>query len=108
MIIKINLNTLNSKQRKKVLNQLTHFITKQDCPIVLFGDFGIPSWNRYMRKFSAQTRLNIKNKILFTDKSNYKYFKLPSFYILGFNNMGIDNIKIDNKNNQTIKFDVLF
>ena len=108
MIIKVNLRNIKTKLRKKVLNQLAHFITKQDNPVVLFGDFGVPSWNRYLRKFTIQARLTIKNKILFTNNSAYKFFSLPSFYILGFNNMGVDNIKISDDPNQNVKFDILF
>ena len=108
-IIKINLNKINSKLRKKILKQLKNFITKQDNPVILYGDFGVPSWNRYLRKFIIQTRLSVKNKILFTKNSSYNILSTPSFYILGFNDMGVDNIEIkDAKDNKQISFDISF
>ena len=108
-IIKINLSKANTKLRKKILKQLKNFITKQDNPVILFGDFGAPSWNRYLRRFIVQTRLSVKNKILFTKNSPYNIFSTPSFYVLGFNDMGIDNLEIkDAKNGKEISFDVLF
>lgn len=108
IIIKVDLNNVSTKTLKTVLNQLRHFITKQDCPVVLYGDFGVPSWNRYMRKFARQSRLSVKNKILHTNDSGFKFFSLPSFYILGFSNMGIDNIETSNLKNKIIKFDIVF
>lgn len=108
MIIKINLHDTTAKLRKKILKQLAHFITKQDNPVILFGNFGIPAWNRYLRRFMIQTRLTVKNKILFTDNSLSKFLSLPDFYILGFNNMGIDNIKVSDDSDKNIKFDILF
>ncbi len=108
-IIKIDLAKANTKLRKKILKQLKNFITKQDSPVILFGDFGVPSWNRYLRRFIVQTRLSVKNKILFTKGSSYNILSTPSFYILGFNDMGIDNIEIkDSENGKQISFDVLF
>ena len=108
-IIKINLSNSNIKLRKKILKQLKNFITKQDNPVILYGDFGVPSWNRYLRRFIIQSRLSVKNRILFTKNSSYNIFSTPSFYILGFNDMGVDNIEIkNNKFGKQIDFDVSF
>ena len=106
-IIKINLGKYSSKVRKKVLKQLKNFVIKQDNPVILYGDFGVPAWNRYLRRFMVQTRLSIKNRLLFTKGASYNIFTTPSFYILGFNAMGIENLKIKN-NDKTVTFDVLF
>jgi hypothetical protein len=106
-IIKINLDKYSSKVRKKVLKQLKNFVIKQDNPVILYGDFGVPAWNRYLRRFMVQTRLSIKNRLLFTKGASYNIFTTPSFYILGFNAMGIENLKIKN-NDKTVTFDVLF
>ena len=108
-IIKIDLTKSNTKLRKKILKQLKSFITKQDNPVILYGDFGVPSWNRYLRNFIIQSRLSVKNKILFTKNSPYNIFSTPSFYILGFNDMGVDNIEIkDTKSGKNISFDIVF
>ena len=80
------------KLRKKILKKLKTFIIKQDTPVILYGDFGAPLWDRYLRKFIVQTRLSVKNRLLFTHGNPYNIFSTPSFYVLGFNDMGIDNI----------------
>ena len=108
-ILKIDLKNTSLKLRKNVLKKLTTFIIKQDSPVILYGDFGAPSWDRYLRRFITQTRLSIKNRLLFTHNNPYNIFTTPSFYILGFNDMGIDNIEIkkDGKTN-IVNFDILF
>ena len=106
IILKVNLNNISSKSRKKILKQLTSFITKQDAPVILYGDFGVPSWNRYLRRFMVQTRLSVKNRLLFSGRFPYNILSTPSFYILGFSDMGIDNLKA--ADNNKITFDVLF
>ena len=108
-IIKVDLKGLETKLRKKILNQLRLFIIKQDNPVILFGDFGVPAWNRYLRKFIIQSRLVVKNNLLFTKNNKYNFLSMPSFYILGFNDMGIENIEIKNTGKkQTIDFDISF
>ena len=109
IIIKLDLSKIKTKKREKILKQLQTFVIKQDNPVILFGDFGVPSWNRNLRRFITQTRLSVKNKILFTKNFSYNIFSMPSFYVLGFNDMGIDNIKItDSAKEKRIEFDISF
>ena len=108
-ILKINMENTSLKQRKKILKKLKTFIIKQDTPVILYGDFGAPLWDRYLRKFIVQTRLSVKNRLLFTHGNPYNIFSTPSFYVLGFNDMGIDNIEIKNDGKTNIvNFDILF
>ena len=108
-IIRVNLNDAKYEQYPVIFKHLRQFIIKQDNPVILFGDFGVPSWNRYLRKFIIQTRLIVKNNLLFTKNNSYNFLSSPSFYILGFNDMGVENIEIKNTNGQqTIDFDVSF
>ena len=108
-IIKVDLRKIKNSTRKRIFNQLHNFITKQDNPVVVFGEFGVPSWNRYMKKFMIQTRIFVKNKILFTKDSPYNIFSTPSFYVLGFRDMGINNIKVSSTaQEKNIKFDINF
>lgn len=108
-IIKVDLREIMPKTRQRILNQLRNFITKQDGPVVVYGEFGIPSWNKYLKKFMTQTRLAVKNKVFLTKDSFLKFFTMPSFYILGFNNIGIDNLRMEEgKSSSNIKFDLIF
>lgn len=108
-IVKINLKDVSLNLRKKILKKLKAFITKQDNPVILYGDFGEPSWKRHLRRFIVQTRLSVKNRLLFTRDKPYNVFSTPSFYVLGFNDMGIDNVVIKNNGKTNIiNFDVLY
>lgn len=108
-IIKVDLRKIKSDTRKRIFNQLRNFIIKQDGPVVVYGEFGVPSWNKHLKKFMLQTRLSVKNRVFLTKSSYLKFFTMPSFYVLGFNNMGIDNLRIEeSKSSSNIKFDLIF
>lgn len=73
---------------------LARFVKNQDEPVVIVGDFQLPSWTPLFRDFLSQTGLRVKNRILFTDGKNYfKFFVVPSINVLGFDNIAIRRLK---------------
>lgn len=75
------------------LQNLEKFVLAQNGPVIIIGDFGIPSWDVLFRKFLINTRLSVKNKVLFTDgKSPFCFWFVPTLNILGFDNVGIKDI----------------
>lgn len=89
-----------SKARRKELatafNNLAKFVADQDEPVVIVGDFKLPSWAPLFRDFLMKTGLDVKNRVLFTDgKSYFKLFNTPSINVLGFDNVAIRRLKFD-------------
>ena len=96
-VIRVDFSSLKKvSQRRKALNQLKAFISSQDDPVIIFGDFGEPIWSVNMKKFLSDTDLQVKNRILLTQKGNrLNIFSAPSFYLLAFPNVGIKDLKAD-------------
>lgn len=78
--ITINLNKLNRLSKKIALKKLSDFISKQDNPVVVFGDFGMTAWNYNMSSFATKNNLETKNALL---NNLRNIFTPPHFYILG-------------------------
>ena len=94
-IIRVYLRKLSAKKRRIALQQLHHFISEQDNPVVLYGDFGVPAWSQELESFMENTRLEVKNRLLFTDKGKrYNFLRAPGFYVLSFQNIGINDLSV--------------
>ncbi len=77
---------------------LEKFVLMQNNPVILVGDFGIPSWNILFKTFLNKTSLSVKNRILFTDgKETFSFWFVPSINVLGFDNVGIKKISMQEK-----------
>ena len=99
-IIKVDLEGASKFEYDVVFKQLKDFIINQDTPVIVFGKFGLPAWDRRFIKFLREAKLNVKNKFLFTGNSIVRFLKIPSFYILGFEEMGIKNLVVKSKANK--------
>lgn len=94
-LIRVDLEHNTPKERAIGLLQLRNFISDQDDPVIVFGDFGLPAWSKEMKAFLEDTNLEIKNRILFVKTgSRYSYFSSPKFYILSFQNVGVEDINV--------------
>ena len=83
-VISVDLKKAEKSSYPKMFKLLQDAIIKQDNPVIIFGDFGIPAWNQHFKKFLQSSGLSVKNRLMFTDKN----FLTPSnFYILGFREM---------------------
>ncbi len=93
--IDVNFAGLGEKERRKAFRQLKTFITMQDNPVIVVGDFGETPWSRSFNRFLQQTNLRVKNKImLMDDERRFNPFALPSFYVLAFSNTMVENIDV--------------
>lgn len=73
---------------------LARFVDRQDDPVVIAGDFGLPSWSPLFREFLDKTGLSVKNRILFTDGVRYfAPFSAPTVNVLGYGNIGIRRLR---------------
>ena len=78
--IAINLDKLNNSSKRDALKKLSSFVSKQDNPVVVFGNFGMTAWNYNLSSFAVKNNLKVKNA-LFDNLRNI--FIPPHFYILG-------------------------
>lgn len=94
-LIRVDLRKSSIRNRSIALRQLQNFISEQDEPVVVYGDFGLPAWSYEMKQFLEATRLEVKNRLLFTDfGSRFNLLRAPGFYILSFQNIGIEDIAV--------------
>ena len=78
--VAVNLNKLSKTAKKDALKKLSDFVSKQDNPVVVFGDFGMTAWNYDMSCFTTKNNLKVKNALF----DNLRNILIPPhFYILG-------------------------
>lgn len=93
-LVNVDFSKIEPAEQKLVFNNLAEFVANQDEPVVVFGDFGIPSWSPIFRDFLINTDLDVKNRILFSDGEQYfRLFTVPTINVLGFKNIGIRRLK---------------
>lgn len=108
LIVRIDLAPLSRDKYSVILKELHKFIVKQDMPVVLFGNFNMPSWAKPFRRFSEYSGLNVKNRLIFSNSKEKGLFAIPHFYILGFSHMGIDNLRVHKGNiSVNINYDII-
>ncbi len=78
--IAVNLNKLSRLSKETALKKLSDFVSKQDNPVVVFGNFGMSAWNYKMNSFITKNNLEVKNALLDNLRN---IFIPPHFYILG-------------------------
>lgn len=94
-LIGVNLRKSSAAARQDALRRLSGFISEQDEAVIVMGDFGAPAWSDEMKKFLENTRLEVKNRLLFVSKgSRHNYLRAPGFYVLSFQNIGIEKLKV--------------
>lgn len=95
-IITLDFKNKSISEYKTAYANLEKFILMQNNPVIVIGDFGIPSWDPLFREFLRNTQLEVKNRILFTDgKQLFKFWQVPSINILGFENIKIQQINLN-------------
>lgn len=85
----------------QIFKQLSDFILTQDNPVIVFGEFGVPAWSKPFKHFLEVSGLTVKNRLLFTNGPSYNIFSTPGFYVLGFQDMGINDIVVRRKDSKT-------
>ena len=105
-LIKVDFQNATKAEYGVIFRQLKDFIINLDTPVIVFGNFGIPSWDRLFIKFLRESKLKVKNRFIFTGNSFIRFIKNPGFYVLGFEEMGVNNI--ETKSNGDIDTTVSF
>ncbi len=105
--IKVDFKNVLQTEYNLIFKHLKDFIFNQSNPVVVFGEFGLPVWDKRFITFLRETNLKVKNKLIFTGTSVYRFIKTPSFYLLGFDEMGINELSIKD-NNKTIEMVISF
>ena len=107
-IIRVNLLNVNFSEYDVLFKHLNEFIIKEDNPVIVFGNFGIPAWSLPFKKFLDVSNLTVKNRLIFNDGVDFNFFSNLGFYVLGFKDMGISEISRENADNNSIKFIISF
>lgn len=92
--IKVDFPQGNPQQLRQAFERLRTFITMQDDPVIVYGNFGVPAWSPDFKKFLLLTDLKVKNRLWLTGKGGrYNPFAVPQFYILAFENVGVNSLQ---------------
>jgi len=108
VLVNIDFSGITHQQENLVYDNLGEFVTAQDNPVVIVGDFGIPAWSRTFQKFLNKTGLEVKNHIILSNgKYRFNPFSVPSFNLLAYKNFGVSKVRFLNKG-ENKRFPLLF
>ncbi len=94
-LIRVDFSADSAAVRRRSFRRLAAFVDAQDDPVVLYGNFGEAAWSRNMRRFLDETGLKVKNRLIFAENGRrFNPFALPEFYVLGFANFGVENLRV--------------
>lgn len=93
MVIMVDFRGIAKNNYKSMFKSLHKFVIKQDLEIVLVGNFGIPAWSKYFRRFIEASGMTVKNRFVFDN-----IIAPPQFYVLGYKGVGISDITQKNGN----------
>lgn len=93
-LVNVDFSKVSQSEKETAFMNLARFVDRQDDPVVIAGDFGLPSWSPLFREFLDKTGLSVKNRILFTDGVRYfAPFNAPTVNVLGYGNIGIRRLR---------------
>ncbi len=99
MTIMFDWSDLGRKQINKAFEILNKFVSAQDNPIIIMGNFGTVAWNKKFSEFLSANGLKVKNPIM----SSCKNLLLPTTeYVVGYPNLEFDEdsfIQMENSHN---------
>lgn len=95
VLINVDFSHLEYSDAPLVFNNLSHFVSMQDYPVIVFGDFKLAAWSRIFTDFLDNTRLAVKNHLIMSDGGlKFNPFVVPSVYVLGYDNIGVNDVKV--------------
>ena len=93
ILINLYFAKLPLSEQEVVFKNLREFVLSQDDPVIVIGDFGLPAWMPVFKNFLEATSLEVKNKIILSEgKNRFNPLAVPTFYVLAYKNVGIDDI----------------
>lgn len=79
--IAVDFSAHSQSQINSMLKKISAFITRQDNPVIVFGNFNTVSWSYALSNFIAENNLSVKNAFF----DNLRNLILPPhYYILGY------------------------
>lgn len=98
MVINVDFSKMKPGEEKVIFKNLTEFVLAQNVPVIIVGDFGLPSWREPFQEFLTDTGLEVKNRIILSDgKYLFNPFARPTINVLGYKALGLERIKFLNK-----------
>lgn len=110
-VVAVDFSHYDYQTTKASFDNLQKFIAQQDDPVIVIGNFGEPAWSPIFAKFLNATGLEVKNRLILGDKHRvFNPVSIPQFYILGFANLGVEDldIKYSSDDNPKIKAQLSF
>ena len=93
VLLNLYFSRLPISEQETVFRNLAEFVLSQDDPVIVVGDFGVPAWIPVFKNFLKKTALEVKNHIILSDgRYRINPFAVPTFYILGYRNVGVSDI----------------
>lgn len=94
-VVGVDFSKLSPRARRSAFRHLKAFVSQQDDPVIIIGDFGEPAWATPMKKFLIATDLRVLNRLVFPGEHlAFNPLAVPSFYILGFRNIGVEELSV--------------
>lgn len=98
LLLNVDFSKLAAEEAAGLYNNLTEFVLEQNLPVIIIGDFGLPSWSDTFQNFLLKTGLEIKNRVILSDGSSlFNPFVRPSLNVLGYKTMGLKEIRFLDK-----------
>ena len=107
--LRVDFSRLKSQHASVVFDNLAKFVSTRDEPLIIYGDFGLPSWSQPFKDFLRKTSLWVKNRVVVTDlQHRFNIFASPTINLLAYNNVGISDISVikNNKDKNEVVFEV--
>ncbi|MFR0737509.1 MAG: hypothetical protein ACLSHR_11570 [Oscillospiraceae bacterium] len=93
VLINIDLSGLSHRDEKTVYHNLAEFVTAQDNPVIIIGEFGIPALSPTLSKSFEQNRSG-SQKPRYPEQRFYWFnpFGVPSLNVLAYKNFGVKDV----------------
>ena len=112
-LIGVDFDGLSPRDMAEAFERLRTFISLQDDPVIVYGNFGIPAWSPLLKKLLLATDLKVKNRLVLADAGfRFNPLAVPQFYLLAFENVGLNTLRTeagsDGKTDGTVKAELGF
>lgn len=97
MVLNIDFSNLKKEEVQTVYKNLEEFVLAQNLPLVIVGDFGMPTWMPAVKNFMINTGLEVKNRVILSDgRQWFNPFTIPSINVLGYKALGLKHfVRLD-------------
>ncbi len=94
MILNIDFSNLKKEEAATVYKNLEEFVLAQNIPLIIVGDFGLPTWIPLVKNFMITTGLEVKNRLILSNgRQRFNLFALPTINLMGYKALGLDDFE---------------